>query len=109
MSLDLNSATARLAREMGQSETAIADALVATASLIHSAVLANRDFSDAPARQSQAALLHLNRMMSSLVEARGEAMRVHGQLLDIGREMGATEVPWCPETKATDDHQRKAA
>lgn len=109
MSLDLNSATARLAREMGNSETAIADALVASAALLHSAALASSAFADAPALRSQAALLHINKLIASLVEARGEAMRVHGQLVDISREMGATEIPWCPDPKAIADDDRQAA
>jgi ABC-type transporter Mla subunit MlaD len=109
MSLNLNSATARLAREMGQSEAAIAEALVAVTSLMHTAALANREVDDAPVVRTQAALLHLNRLIGSLVEARGEALRVHGQLLDIGREMGATEVPWCPDKNAMVDEDLRAA
>lgn len=109
MSFDMNAATARLAREMGQSESMIAEALVAATSLLHTAALASREFSDAPALRTQAAFLHLNKMVTGLVEARGEAMRVHGQLFDIGREMGATEIPWCPEEKAIGNEERQAA
>jgi hypothetical protein len=109
MSLDLNAATARLAREMGNSETAIADALVAATALLHSAALSGRAFEDAPVLRSQTALLHLNKMVCSLVEARGEAIRVHGQLIEIGKEMGATEVPWCPDKKASAADDRQAA
>ncbi|MBA4767806.1 MAG: hypothetical protein H2049_09255 [Porphyrobacter sp.] len=109
MSLDINAATARLAREMNQSEASIADALVAVTSLMHTAAVASRTFQDGPAVQTQATFLHLNKLIGGLVEARGEAMRVHGQLLDIGREMAATEIPWCPDTKAVDDGERQAA
>lgn len=111
MPLNINTATARLAREMGHAETAIADALVAASSLLQSATLAGRDVSDAPALQTQSALLHLSKMVSSLVDARSEALRVHGQLLDIGREMGATESPYCPPRNAveTEIEQQQAA
>lgn len=109
MSLTLNAATARLIREMGESEAAIADALAAATSLMHSAALANREFADAPMLKVQSALSHLNKMVSGLVEARGEAMRVHGQLLDIGREMGATESPYCPPKNALDGEEQRAA
>jgi len=34
---------------------------------------------------------------------------VHGQLLDIGREMGATEIPFCPEAVASDVREDLAA
>jgi hypothetical protein len=109
MPLDINTATARLVREMDQTETTIADALVAASALLHSAILAGRDISGAPEMKSQSALLHLSKMVTSLVDARGEAMRVHGQLLDIGREMGATESPYCPPRNAIEDEQQKAA
>jgi hypothetical protein len=109
MPLDINTAAARLARDMGQAETTIADALVAVSSLLHSATLAGRDISDAPALQTQSALLHLNKLMTSLVDARSEALRVHSQLLDIGREMGATESPYCPSRNEIEPEQRHAA
>jgi hypothetical protein len=110
MSLDVTAATARLVREMGNSETSIADALVAATSLMHSAAIASRDCGDAPVVHAQTALLHLNKMVGGLIQARGDAARVHGQLLDIAREMGATEVPWCPPVKSIDrDDHRVAA
>ncbi|MEQ5789315.1 hypothetical protein J3454_15595 [Erythrobacter sp. NFXS35] len=101
MALTVTAATARFNREMMASEAAIADALVAATSLMHTAAIAQRDFPDAPVIQSQSALLHLNKMLASLIESRGEAARVHGQLRDIGREMGATEIPFCPDAEAT--------
>lgn len=109
MSLTINTATARLIREMGTSEATIADALVAATSLMHTAALAQRDVGDAPSLKTQSALLHLNKLLAGLVEARGEAMRVHGQLLDIGREMGATESPFCPEASAVEPKEQQAA
>jgi hypothetical protein len=109
MPLEMNAATARLVREMGVSEHMIADALVATTALLHSAALASRDVPDAPALKSQSAFLHLDKMVASLIDARGEAMRVHAQLLEIGREMGATETPYCPPTKALEAEQQIAA
>jgi hypothetical protein len=109
MSLEINAATARLVREMNTAEETIADALVATAGLLHTAATASREVPEAPVLQAQAALLRLNKMVGSLIEARGEALRVHGQLLDIGREMGATETPYCPPVKGLAADQQKAA
>lgn len=108
MSLTIDAATARLTREMSASEATIADALVAAASLLQTASLASRELSDVPALGTQSALLHLNKMMSGLIEARGEALRVHGQLLEIGREMGATESPYCPKYQLEANHQQAA-
>ena len=96
MSLNLDTATARLSREMAISESKIAEALVAAASLMHTAALAQQEVSDAPAVKTQSALMHLNKLLNDLIAARGEAMRVHGQLVEIGREMAATEIPYCP-------------
>ena len=109
MPLEITAATARLIREMAQSEETIADALVATTALFHTAALASREVPGAPALETQAAFLNLNKTLAGLIEARGAAMRVHGQLLDIGREMGATETPYCPRIRGQASDQQKAA
>ena len=109
MPLDLTAATARLSREMNQSETVISDALVAATALMHSAALANRDLAPLPTAKVQSALLHMSKMVAALVEVRSEAIRAHGQLSDIGREMGATEVPFCPSRASADTEDRQAA
>jgi hypothetical protein len=109
MTLNVNAATARLSRELDTTETTIAEALVASASLLHTAAVASRDNSEAPVLKAQSALMHLNKMISGLIEARAEALRVHGQLLDIGREMGATESPYCPPKNAVEDSEHRAA
>jgi hypothetical protein len=109
MPLNKEAAAARLIREMGASETTIADALVAASSLMHTAALAQSEFADAPALQTQSALLHLNKLLGGLIDARGEAMRVHSQLLDLGREMGATESPFCPKNTGLNSQSQRAA
>lgn len=108
MSLTMTAATARLVREMEVSEIAIADALVATSALMHSAALAQREFPEAPTVKAQSALIHLNKTLTGLIDAQAEAKRVHSQLLDIARVMGATEVPFCPDVTA-ELHQQRAA
>ena len=86
MSLDLTTATARIARELGESEVAIADALAKTTALLHSAAMAGRDVPGAPELESQRALLCLQKIVGGLIEARGEAARVHDQLRKIAVE-----------------------
>ena len=93
MSLDLTTATARIARELGESEVAIADALAKTTALLHSAAMAGRDVPGAPELESQRALLRL--------QQRGEAARVHDQLRKIAVETGAGEEPTCPDKSFT--------
>jgi len=101
MSLDLTTATARIARELGDSENAIADALAKTTALLHSAALASRDVAGAPELESQRTLLRLQKIVGGLIEARGEASRAHGQLRKIAVETGAGEEPTCPDNAFT--------
>ena len=99
MSLTLETATVRIGRELRESEDAIAEALVACSALLHTAALAQRDVGVASPAQAQRTFSRLLKMNSGLVDVRGEAMRVHGELLDLARETGATEEPTCPEKK----------
>lgn len=108
MSLTKDAATARLIREMSASEACISDALVAATSLMHTAAMAQSEVTDVPAIQAQSALVHLNKLLGGLIDARGEAMRVHTKLLDIGREMGATETPYCPDAVLPTEHHQAA-
>ena len=108
MSLSIDAASARIVRELKSSEETISNALVAASALLHSAALADHDISDVPEVKVQSVLLHLNKMIHGLIEARGEARRVHGQLLDIGQAIGATETPYCPPKTAVIAEQRAA-
>ena len=95
--LNVHSATARIARQTISSETALDDALVEVSALLQTAASVQKEFPDAPALRVQSTLVHLGKTLNGLLEARGEIMRAHGQLLDIAREMGATERPKCPD------------
>lgn len=97
MSLNLYTATARITREMAEAETAIAEALVATTALLHSAALAQRDVAGAPVAHAQGALAQLAKMTTGLLEIVGNARRAHGHLVKVGVETGAMEEPTCPE------------
>ena len=97
MPLTKDTALARIGREMSATEQAVADALVSSTALLHSAALAHRDVGEGSPVEVQKTLARLLKLNSGLVEAQGEAMRVHGQLMDIARETGATEEPTCPE------------
>lgn len=101
MSLDLTTATARIARELGESEVAIADALTKTTALLHSAALASRDVAGAPELESQRTLLRLQKIVGGLIDVRGETSRAHGELRKIAVETGAGEEPTCPDKSFT--------
>ena len=108
--LTVHNATVRIARQVNSTETSLDEALVNASALLHSAAIAQKAFPNAPATHVQSALLHLSKTIASLVEARGEIARTHGQLLDIAREMGATELPECPDylTNGSLDEQKVA-
>ena len=90
--LNSTAATARLSREVIASEQSVASALVDATALMYSCALAARD-NDAPAAQVQATFMRAQKLTSALLEARGEAARTHGALLEIYREVCGTEVP----------------
>lgn len=108
--LTVHNATARIARQVTDSEATLDEALVQISALLHSAAIAQKEFPGAPTLRVQSTLLHLGKTMTCLVEARGEIVRAHGQLLDIAREMGATELPECPDyiKKGSIDEQQAA-
>jgi IS4 transposase len=108
--LTVHNASVRIARQVSSSEASLDEALIQVTALLHSAAIAQKEFPEAPATRVQSALLHLSKTMTSLVEARGEMLRTHGQLLDIAKEMGATELPECPDylTKSLIDKQQAA-
>lgn len=103
MSLDINVATARLTRQMRESERAVADALVAITDLMQTAAQARRDVAADPVA-THAAMLRLSKMASGILGVQADAMRAHGMLLDIAVETGATEEPDCPDGVFTRGH-----
>ena len=100
MPLTKDTALARIGREMSATEQAVTDALVSSTALLHSAALAHREVGEGSPADIQKTFARLLKLNSGLVEAQGEAMRVHGQLMDIARETGATEQPTCPDKGA---------
>ena len=108
--LTVHNASVRIARQVSTSEASLDEALVQVSALLNSAAITQKAFPNAPVNRVQSALLHLSKTMTCLVEARGEMLRTHGQLLDIAKEMGATERPECPDylTKSSADEQQAA-
>lgn len=95
--LNQPAATARLTREMIDTEVKIAYALVSTTALLHSCALAARD-NQASAALVQTAFLRSQKAISGLISARAEASRTHGALREIFREVAGPEEPYpCPK------------
>lgn len=87
----------RITRELHEAEAAIDHALIRQANLLASMVQARRE-SDVGPFTGQEALLRLAASQKAMLDASGEMARVHGKLLDVGREVGTILVDDCPPT-----------
>lgn len=86
MSMSVDAATARLSREMPHTEAAIEEALVASASLLLTAATARRD-TGVRAVSAHSAMLRLAKLNQTLIEASGEASRVHHEMRKLSQDI----------------------
>lgn len=96
MSESINLTAARLKHQVPSTENRIDDAMIAVASLMASVVTARRDTKDVPAAKGHATIRRLARMQTALVGVSGDALRVHSELVDIGREAAGLDMHECP-------------
>lgn len=90
--------TVRLEEDVPTAERKIDDALIAVSSLMTSAVAARRDTVGVPAAKGHATIQRIARVQRALIDASGDVMRVHGQLVEIGRETAGYDLHECPKT-----------
>jgi hypothetical protein len=90
--------TARLARDVPAAEIRIDEALIAMSSLMTSVVTARRDTVGVPATKGHAAIRRLMQAQMALVDVSGAVLRVHGELVAIGRETAGYDLHECPKT-----------
>jgi hypothetical protein len=96
MTMTVPVAQLRLARDIRQAEEALNEALLRQSSLFTTMVSARREAGTDPFVGHEA-LLRLAKSQQALLDAGGNLARVHGQLLDVQREMGAGDD--CPDEK----------
>lgn len=96
MSIEVNLTAARLARDVPAAETRIDDALIAVSSLMASVVAARRDTTGVPATKGHAAIQRIMKAQVALVTVSSDIYRVHGDLVDIGRETAGYDLHECP-------------
>ncbi len=89
----------RLQRDVSSAEAKADDALIALSSLMTSMVTARRE-AGVPTKTGQATIIRLAKAQVSLVGVSNDVLRIHGELLDIGREMGSYDLRNCPQTGA---------
>lgn len=101
MSMTISAAAARISRQLPEAELSLDSALLASARLMESMLLA-RQVDGISTFTGQDALLRLARSQRSLIESQNDMIRVHRALLDAGREVKAIidEPEACPPSAA---------
>lgn len=101
MSMTIAAATARIARQLPEAELSLDSALLASARLMGSMLLA-RQADGVQVFTGQTALMRLAKAQRTLIESQNDMIRVHEELRGIGREVKAItdDEGSCPETGA---------
>ena len=100
MTMSVSVAQMRIARELQAAELALDEALLKQSSLMATLISARREAGKS-AFEGQAELMRLVKSQSSLLTAGGDLARVHGGLLDIGRERSDGVIHDCPPNEPT--------
>lgn len=98
MSITIASAAARIGRQLPELEVSLDAALLASTWLMESMLLA-RGAEGVSSFTGQTALMRLAKAQRSLIESQNDMMRVHGELLGMGREVKAIsdDAGTCPK------------
>lgn len=102
MPKEISLTAARLGREVPAAEIRIDDALIAVSTLMTSVVTARRDIAGVPAAKGQATIRRLMKAQMALVDMSGDMLRVHGDLVAIGRETAGYDLHECPAIARAD-------
>jgi hypothetical protein len=88
MTMTVATAAARIGREIPEAECSLDDALLASARLMQSMILARRA-DGVEAHAGQSTLMRLMKSQQSIVAAANDMFRVHRELLTLGHEVKA--------------------
>jgi len=103
MTMTISAATARITRHLPETELSFDNALLASTKLMESMLLA-RQAEGVAALSGQNAIMRLAKAQRSLIESQNDLLRVHGELLGLGREVKAiTDEPGNCEPTAVND------
>ncbi len=101
MSKTLDPTAARLQLEVPEAEVRVDNAIIAISTLMASVVAARRDTVGVPAAKGHATISRLARAQQALVGVSGDILRVHGDLLELGRETSGYDLhEECPKAAA---------
>jgi len=88
MSMTIAAATARISRQLPATEISLDDALLASARLMETLVMARKS-DGVPVFAGQTALMRLAKSQRALIEAQSDMMRGHADLLAVGHDVKA--------------------
>lgn len=88
MSITIAAATARISRQLPEAELSLDSALLASARLMESMILA-RQADGVQVFTGQTALMRLAKAQRTLIESQNDMLRVHQELRGIGHEVKA--------------------
>lgn len=87
----------RIARELAEAEASLNEALLKQSNLFSTMLIARRETGTA-ASLGQDALMRLAKSQQTLLNAGGDLARVHGRLLEIGKDLNVIRMEEdCPE------------
>jgi hypothetical protein len=92
---------ARLQADVPAAERTIDDALIAVSMLMTNAVTARRDTNGVPPTRGHATIRRIAKVQGALIDASGDVMRIHGELVEIGRETAGYDLHECPKVAGT--------
>src|SRR3546814_20222554 len=83
-----------------EAEGRVESAIIAMASLMTEVVTARGDIPGVPATKGHATVHRIARAQMALVGVSGDILRVHGDLVEIGRETAGLDLHECPAIAA---------
>ena len=102
MSNEIAPTAARLQHDVTAAETSVDDTLITISTLMSSVVAARRDTSGVPVVKGHATIRRLATAQLALVDPSGDIHRVHGDLVEIGRETAGYDLHQeCPKASAS--------
>ena len=95
----------RIAGAVPNTESSLDNAMLALSSLIGTLIQARQE-TGVPAATGQASIIRLTKAQSSLVAISNDVLRVHGELLDIQKEVGVGDLHECPQWASAESDKR---
>lgn len=96
MSMRIKLASEKIQRDLPQAEASVDQALISVSDLMSTLVQARLD-SGVPAATGQVAIRRLAKAQMALVDASSDIVRVHGEMVKVGREYAGYADRECPE------------